>query len=622
MAIQIKNTYSGRTDNTDPNYPYGKGRNVVGGVEGTGTPFEAAWYNNLEGFLQGLLLEAEVTPDGEVDNANSSQLVEAVKGLEKSADKVITSDGRDVQERLDDLPSEVDAAGTAATLIEDHNSDAGAHPELSAFITSEADRAEVAASAATSSGNVYADTTAGLAATVDGDYFSVVSPDVNGYLDLYKNNAGVAEFKKQYPSTEKVNYIEYKNYLDGFKNIRRYTKSNLSKRSVIVILLGQSLNAARLNIVKDKCQTGAYMMNGGVHVSAFSNWSFNKDSAMGGSGLVSSTTLVEGGEGQSPCVGVASTVIGDNFSRCYAASAAIGSRTIDMLRDRGSKANLQALCERMVRLSRTDGYEPVIAFYSAHGEADANASTSEQDYFDKASQYYQLAQAMASQSLGDPNFLAPVFLTMPVQTGGESYGDIAVKRAINKMSDNLDGIFNLGGVYQWPIESDRTHPTAEGAVARGEYVGDVIRDYFTRQNAVNAPRAVDLTYSGTTFTLVFDKSVERDVTNIAGTNLNTANALDGIEWFDSNANNYIKINSLNYSGRVITGELASTPTGVESDNEVRIAMQRTTAALQTGAENHTGSQVVSINYKSYSIIDNTYESKNFVRPQSINARAL
>ncbi len=83
MAIKINTTYSGRTDNTDPNYPYGKGRNVVGGVAGTGTPFEAQWYNNLEGFLQGLLLEAGITPDGQVDNANSSQLVEAVKGISR-----------------------------------------------------------------------------------------------------------------------------------------------------------------------------------------------------------------------------------------------------------------------------------------------------------------------------------------------------------------------------------------------------------------------------------------------------------------------------------------------------------------------------------------------------------
>jgi len=103
MAIQIKNTYSGRTDTTDPNYPYGKGRNVVGGVEGTGTPFEADWYNNLEGFLQGLLLEAGVTPDGDVDNANSSQLVEAVKGLEKSAEKVVLEEGFSVKDKFDGL---------------------------------------------------------------------------------------------------------------------------------------------------------------------------------------------------------------------------------------------------------------------------------------------------------------------------------------------------------------------------------------------------------------------------------------------------------------------------------------------------------------------------------------
>lgn len=92
MAIKINTTYSGRTDNTDPNYPYGKGRNVVGGVEGTGTPFEAQWYNNLEGFLQGLLLEAGITPDGQVDNANSSQLVEAVKGIAREGVDVLRQD--------------------------------------------------------------------------------------------------------------------------------------------------------------------------------------------------------------------------------------------------------------------------------------------------------------------------------------------------------------------------------------------------------------------------------------------------------------------------------------------------------------------------------------------------
>ncbi len=205
MAIQIKNTYSGRTDNTDPNWPYGKGRNVVGGVEGTGTPFEADWYNNLEGFLQGLLLEADITPDGDVDNANNSQLVDAVKGLEKSADKVITSDGRNVQERLDDLPSEVDAAGTAATLIQDHNSNAGAHPELSSFITAEADRAEVAAGSASIKADLYDDTTDGISGTLEGEQFQVLSEDNLEYIRYSHDAGGVATEIGRYPSS---NYVK------------------------------------------------------------------------------------------------------------------------------------------------------------------------------------------------------------------------------------------------------------------------------------------------------------------------------------------------------------------------------------------------------------------------------
>ena len=118
MAIKISTTYSGRTDNTDPNYPYGKGRNVVGGVEGTGTPFEADWYNNLEGFLQGLLLEADITPDGNVDNANSSQLVEAVRGLGKSADKISTKTDESVQNFIDTFALKIFQSPTDDGLTE------------------------------------------------------------------------------------------------------------------------------------------------------------------------------------------------------------------------------------------------------------------------------------------------------------------------------------------------------------------------------------------------------------------------------------------------------------------------------------------------------------------------
>lgn len=65
--------------------------------------------------------------------------------LDNGAGMVGTSDGRTVQERFDNIPAEVDAAGTAAALISQHNSSPAAHPELSAFISAEANRAEAAA---------------------------------------------------------------------------------------------------------------------------------------------------------------------------------------------------------------------------------------------------------------------------------------------------------------------------------------------------------------------------------------------------------------------------------------------------------------------------------------------
>lgn len=76
------------------------------------------------------------------------------------------------------------------------------------FITSEADRAEAAADAATISASIYEDTAAGIAATSDGEYFSVVSASGDGYLDLYKNDVGAATYQKTYPSIEKIDSVE------------------------------------------------------------------------------------------------------------------------------------------------------------------------------------------------------------------------------------------------------------------------------------------------------------------------------------------------------------------------------------------------------------------------------
>lgn len=100
------------------------------------------------------------------------------------------------------IPIEIYGIDGSKDDIAKHNSDSNAHPELSAFITSEADRAEVAADAATVSGNVYGDVASGISATVDGDYFSVVSQNSDNYLDLYLNDNNVASYQKTYPSAE------------------------------------------------------------------------------------------------------------------------------------------------------------------------------------------------------------------------------------------------------------------------------------------------------------------------------------------------------------------------------------------------------------------------------------
>lgn len=65
----------------------------------------------------------------------------------------------------------------------------------------------------------YTTTAAGIAATTDGQFFSVVSSDPENYLDLYKNQAGVAAFEKSYPSISIVSTL---------KNSINSTTSNLS----------------------------------------------------------------------------------------------------------------------------------------------------------------------------------------------------------------------------------------------------------------------------------------------------------------------------------------------------------------------------------------------------------
>lgn len=103
-----------------------------------------------------------------------------------------TSDGRSVQDRLDHLPEEVDAAGTAAQHVTQHNDDYLAHPHMSAFITAEANRAELAANQAFTVAGMFATPAAGIAGTTSGQLFAIPGSTAAAALAIYENRDGVA----------------------------------------------------------------------------------------------------------------------------------------------------------------------------------------------------------------------------------------------------------------------------------------------------------------------------------------------------------------------------------------------------------------------------------------------
>ncbi|UCR75494.1 tail protein [Alcaligenes phage vB_Af_QDWS595] len=112
---------------------------------------------------------------------------------------------------IKDIPSTLDPAGTAAALIDTHNHEANAHPELTSFITAEANRAESAAQAATVNSNVYDTVADGMAASSDGEYFLVVGSNANEIARLFKRvNSGSSSLIGSYPA---------KSYVDTKANI-------------------------------------------------------------------------------------------------------------------------------------------------------------------------------------------------------------------------------------------------------------------------------------------------------------------------------------------------------------------------------------------------------------------
>jgi len=84
MAIDYTTNpnYTGKIITTDPNYPQGKFQDeTTPGISSDGTPQIAIGVNDLNGFLQALLLAGSITPSGTADNANTSDYLNALKAI-------------------------------------------------------------------------------------------------------------------------------------------------------------------------------------------------------------------------------------------------------------------------------------------------------------------------------------------------------------------------------------------------------------------------------------------------------------------------------------------------------------------------------------------------------------
>lgn len=79
MALIIEDKYPGKSNAGDANYPFGSARNISTPGDGTGTPLEQDWLNDLFGFQQSLLTSAVITPNGLPDVVGNSQYLEALQ---------------------------------------------------------------------------------------------------------------------------------------------------------------------------------------------------------------------------------------------------------------------------------------------------------------------------------------------------------------------------------------------------------------------------------------------------------------------------------------------------------------------------------------------------------------
>lgn len=379
--------------------------------------------------------------------------------------------------------------------------------------------------------------------------------------------------------------------------------------AAVVVLAGQSLASTITGTTLVSTALDSFMPVGGV---AFSELGFGVDNLMTATPLASRAVLAEP-SGQSPVAPVASTVVGGNFDRAYLFSVSQSGKPILNNGVKAGSANLAAVVHALCDFARADGYAPMVMFYICTGEEDGELGTDSATFQMRFARFVAMARLYAAQAMQDPDYVAPVFGTYPVQMWHADQ-DREIKEAL-RQAGLADGVYMLGGSYPYPANFDRIHNINTGVVYRGEMVGHRMQEWSATGTVTESPAMTGVTLSGTTFVATFSENVVRDATLNCGQNLNTSFARDGFEWTDNGS--YIAIDGLVYSGNTVTGTLHSAPVGTIDQQRLRVALQDANGTAPIDYGNIAGCVVRADEDGWLSPYDGTYMHRRWAIPQSV-----
>jgi hypothetical protein len=466
--------------------------------------------------------------------------------------------------------------------------------------------AETARDSALTAGRIYADTTAGLAAVASGEYFCVPSSNTYESLILYKDNAGVAEEVKRFPSTQMVDDAFHERFFASqaraFEDKRTRVFVNRKKQALILYGDGQSNNAAYNTPVSGVVTSTAYEFVGGNAVGEHQFYGANQAHSVNWDDVASvvpfTTAAVE-----HPLSG-ALTMLEGVFPAIYAHSGAYGGNAILMLSGAARLANLCAYLHQMCDIARADGYEPVVAFTFVQGEANMSSFglITEEQYYTYGSARMRQLQRVAAQAMDRPDYKAPIVIHNPAQSqnGADSR---AINNALIRIAAETPNAILGSCLNQWNVNADLIHGTAVGFRQRGEQDGWLLSKFFLEGKIFKGLRMVDAYRVGNLVTVTLNGEAERDATATFASSLNATKALAGFE-YSHDGTTYVQVSAVTVSGRRAVLTLASDPGAHAGTEEVRLAMQ-TSPASGTWPQQAAGSQIRSTTERFVSPYDGT-----------------